>query len=330
MSGPGGERGERGVGSPGGQDGSGALSAVLRWPLPALLSWAACWALAFVLNAWVAAQGPNGPPPVGVWLTMALPVALGAALALWPRVASTGWRQVFVALGYPLSVLASGQGLGGGHMGNTGHLAGEAGQGAALAASQAAAQAAAHGLPAWAWLLPLGLLLLAYPVRAWRDAPVFPTPPGALKALPRHAQLPPDASVLDAGCGAGDGLIALHQALHQATPAAPNAACPQLRLEGVEHSWLWWAVSAWRCRAQARVRRGDMWADHWQAHDLVYLFQRPETMPRAWAKARAEMRPGTWLLSLEFEAVDERGRRIQPHAQWQAEGGKPVWLYRLP
>jgi hypothetical protein len=277
------------------------MSAVLRWPLPALLSWAACWALAHALNT---SDATASLPPALAWLGWALPLALGAALALWPRVASTGWRQVFVALGYPLSVLASGHSLG----------------------AAAAGQGAAQGLPAWAWLLPLGLLLLAYPVRAWRDAPVFPTPPGALKALPRHAQLPPDASVLDAGCGAGDGLIALHQALQ----AAPNPACPQLHLQGVEHSWLWWAVSAWRCRGQARVRRGDMWAGSWQAHHLVYLFQRPETMPRAWAKARAEMRPGSWLLSLEFEAVDERGRRIQPHAQWQAEGGKPVWLYRLP
>jgi hypothetical protein len=275
--------------------GPGGAPTVLRWPLPALLSWAACWALAWLLSAWGAAQGPNGPPLALVWLTWLLPLMLGAALALWPRVASTGWRQVFVALGYPLSLLASGHGLG-------------------------------QGLPAWAWLLPLGLLLLAYPVRAWRDAPVFPTPPGALKALPRHAPLPSDVSVLDAGCGAGDGLIALHQALG----AGPQAACPRLRLQGVEHSWLWWAVSAWRCRRLARVRRGDMWADSWQAHDLVYLFQRPETMPRAWAKARAEMRPGRWLLSLEFEAVDERGRRVKPHAHWRAEGGKTVWLYRLP
>ena len=35
----------------------------------------------------------------------------------------------------------------------------------------------AAGLDARLWLLPAGLLLLAYPVRAWRDAPLFPTPP---------------------------------------------------------------------------------------------------------------------------------------------------------
>jgi len=246
-----------------------------RWPLPALLTWGLCWALVTALQA---ASAP-------LWATWGLPLALGAALALWPRVAATGWRQVFVAMGFPLSMLAAGQGA---------------------------------SWPAWAWLLPLGLLLLAYPVRAWRDAPVFPTPPGALRELPSHVQLPAGASVLDAGCGAGDGLIALRQ------------ACPQARLQGVEHSWLWWAVAAWRCRGWAQVRRGDMWAGSWQGHELVYLFQRPESMPRAWDKARAQMRPGGWLMSLEFEATDARGHRIQPHAQWRAPGGKPVWLYRLP
>jgi hypothetical protein len=35
----------------------------------------------------------------------------------------------------------------------------------------------AAGLPAWAWLVPLALLLLVYPLNAWRDAPLFPTPP---------------------------------------------------------------------------------------------------------------------------------------------------------
>ncbi|MEY4765808.1 MAG: hypothetical protein RI907_2481 [Pseudomonadota bacterium] len=257
---------------------------MLRWPLPALLTWALCWALARAL------QGAAAPG----WAAWALPLALGAALSMWPRVASTGWRQVFVALGFPLSWLASGQG------------------------------AQAQG-PAWAWLLPLGLLLLAYPVRAWRDAPVFPTPPDALAELPRHVRLRTGALVLDAGCGLGDGLVALHRAL---SPGQPD-----WRLHGVEHSWLWWAVCAWRCRDLARVRRGDMWADDWAACDLVYLFQRPETMPRAWAKACAEMRPGSWLLSLEFEARDAQGRRVTPHAHWRCgtgEGGKPVWLYRVP
>ena len=52
-----------------------------------------------------------------------------------------------------------------------------------------AALTGAVALPAWAWLLPLALLLLVYPINAWRDAPLFPTPPGALRGLEAHAAL---------------------------------------------------------------------------------------------------------------------------------------------
>ncbi|MCC7544027.1 MAG: class I SAM-dependent methyltransferase, partial [Aquabacterium sp.] len=68
----------------------------LPWPLPALLTWAAAWGLAWALRM---AQAP-------LWVTLVLPTALGACLALWPAVAATTWRRVFVAGGFPLSVLA--------------------------------------------------------------------------------------------------------------------------------------------------------------------------------------------------------------------------------
>ena len=250
------------------------LTRLLQWPLAALWVWGLAWALAWGLRA-------AGAP---LWACLGLPTAMGALLALWPTVAATGWRQGWVAAGFPLSVWALGQGAG-------------------VAA-------------AW-WLLPLGALLLAYPLRAWRDAPIFPTPRGALRELARHAPLrSPTGRIHDAGCGMGDGLIELH------------AAYPQAQVTGVEWSWLWRCVAAWRCRF-AQVRQGDMWAESWGECDLVYLFQRPETMPRAVAKARAEMRPGSWLVSLEFEGVDADGRSVPAHARMSLPGGRPVWVYRM-
>jgi hypothetical protein len=67
-----------------------------------------------------------------------------------------------------------------------------------------------------------------------------------------------------------------------------------------------------------------MWRGSWAEHDLVYLFQRPESMARALAKADTEMRPGSWLVSLEFEAV---GRCA--HACMTLPSGRPVWIYRV-
>lgn len=247
------------------------------WPLPWPLPAALTWLLAWAL-AWVLHQA--GAPAWAVW---ALPAAGAALLALMPAVAATRWRQVFVAAGFPVSALALGQ---------------------------------AAALPAWLWLVPLAVLLLAYPRQAWRDAPVFPTPAGALRALPAHVALPPGAAIHDAGCGLGDGLKALREAY------------PTAQLSGIEWSWLWWAVARLRC-PWARVQRGDMWAVDWSAFEMVYLFQRPESMPRALEKARREMRPGTWLVSLEFEGRDAQGHAHAPHVVLTLPGGRPVWVYRL-
>ena len=103
-------------------------------------------------------------PALAAWaLAWALFLALrrrrvalaGDACGHWPRpglgrFGATRMRKAVVAGGFPLSLLASG---------------------------------VAAALPAWAWLLPLALLWLLYPRRAWRDAPLFPTPAGALDAL---------------------------------------------------------------------------------------------------------------------------------------------------
>jgi hypothetical protein len=95
-------------------------------------------------------------------------------------------------------------------------------------------------------------------------------------------------------------------------------------LPGSGFVWCGVELAALRC-PWASIRQGDMWKADWSQYDMVYLFQRPETMPRAIEKARAELRPGTWLVSLEFVAED-----IKPTAKLQNVEGKPVWLYRAP
>lgn len=124
-------------------------------------------------------------PLVAPLWALLLPCLLGTVASVW---GASWWRRGLIAAGFPLSLALVG----------------------------------GVALPAWAWLVPLALLMLVYPLNAWRDAPVFPTPRHALKALPAQAPLAPAARVLDAGCGLGDGLLAL------------RAAYPQVALDGIE------------------------------------------------------------------------------------------------
>ncbi len=191
-------------------------------------------------------------------------MALAGMHAPWPALLSVAlvlglallhqrpWRRWIVAVGWPLALVAQ-----------------------------------ATPLPAWAWAALALVLLTLYPRAQWRDAPLYPTPLGALDALAQAAPLPPGARVLDGGCGKGDGLLALARTY------------PHAQLIGIEMSWPLVLWSRWRCR-QAKIQRADFWQAPWGDYALVYLFQRPESMPQALAKARSELRPGTWLVSLDF------------------------------
>jgi hypothetical protein len=231
------------------------------------------WSAAWVLFKLLVEQG------VAPDVALGAATALGVAFSLW---GNSWWRRLLIAGGFPLSLALTFPALG-------------------LAA-----------VPAWAWLVPLLLLLLVYPLNAWRDAPLFHTPVHALDDLPLHAPLADGARVLDAGCGLGHGLSALRRAY------------PQAALHGLEWSWPLRWLCALRC-PWAQVRQGDIWQADWSGYDMVYLFQRPESMARAADKARSELRPGAWLASLEFEAST-----LHPTAQFSAPGGKMVWLYQAP
>ena len=210
----------------------------------------------------------------GLWLSALLATALGVVAALS---AHSRWRRLFMALGFPLSWGFS---------------------------------AGLVGVPPWVWLVPAGVVLLLYPPGAWRDAPLFPTPPDAFEGLREQVPLPPSARILDAGCGLGDGLRALERAY------------PDARLEGVERSWPLRLACAWRT-PRTRVFQGDMWAVDWSAYAMVYLFQRPETMARAAQQADRQLAPGAWLASLEFPVPDRA-----PTLRWTCPDGRPLWLYQ--
>ncbi|MCW5633116.1 MAG: class I SAM-dependent methyltransferase [Rubrivivax sp.] len=244
------------------------------------------------MNAHVVRAMPWPAPAIAAWaagwavaaglrqagLPAAWPLLLGAVVATAVAAGNVGWRRrAIAAAGFPLS---------------------------------AALMLPGTGLPPLLWPALLVPLVALYPLRAWRDAPFFPTPAAALQGLERVV-LPGPRRALDAGCGLGHGLAALQR------------LWPAAELHGAERSAPLAWLAARRLRA-ARVRRADMWALSWAGFDLVYLFQRPESMARAWAKAVREMEEGSWLVSLEFPVPD-----VPPTAQLHAGTGRAVFVYRI-
>ena len=242
------------------------------WPLPAVWVWVWAWVV-FVGSRLLS---------LPMFPALLLATGVGVLGSVWAR---TPMRRAVMVLGFPLSwwLLTLGAG--------TSVLA---------------------GLPAWGWGVPLVMVLALYPPATWKDAPLFPTPRGALDGLGAQVPLPLAGHVLDAGCGVGDGLLALERAY------------PEVHLHGLELSWPLRLLCALRAR-HAHVRQGDMWAADWSRHDMVYLFQRPESMPRAWAKAKAELKPGAWLASLAFAVPD-----VPPTLVWTCSDGRSLYLYQQP
>jgi Asp-tRNA(Asn)/Glu-tRNA(Gln) amidotransferase A subunit family amidase len=91
----------------------------------------------------------------------------------------------------------------------------------------------------------MALLLAAYPLRTWRDAPLFPTPVDALDGLAAQLPLVAGARVLDAGCGlpvepeVRAAILAAARLFEQAgaivEPMAPFLT-PAM-LSGMDHAW---------------------------------------------------------------------------------------------
>lgn len=143
------------------------------------------------------------------------------------------------------------------------------------------------------------------------EVPLFLSSRGAADAL--LGLLPPGAGlrVIDLGAGAGGLLRRLAQAR------------PDAHFTGIEHAPLPYLVARLNARGLANlaIRRGDLWRTPLEREDVVYVFLSPRVMPRLWQKARAEMRPGSLLVSSSFpaphvapervvEAADPRGTRL--------------------
>ncbi|MDO9597191.1 MAG: class I SAM-dependent methyltransferase [Azoarcus sp.] len=117
------------------------------------------------------------------------------------------------------------------------------------------------------------------------------------------AALLPDAQIvrlLDIGAGTGSLLRALARLR------------PDGHYTGIESAPATWALGWLLGRRLPTLtwRRGDFFATSWAEYTVVYAFLSPVPMSQVWAKACAEMAPGSLLISNSFTIPDCEPERI--------------------
>lgn len=154
-------------------------------------------------------------------------------------------------------------------------------------------------LPAGLWFGGFVLLLLVF----WRTdrsrVPLYLS--NAATAAAVADLLPPTpCAVIDLGCGDG-GLLARLARLR-----------PDCRFVGIEHAPLPWLLARLRCRGLGNVsiRYGSFWQDSLADYQVIYAFLSPAPMSALEAKAAAECRPGSLLISNSFPFEDGRPQAV--------------------
>jgi len=143
-------------------------------------------------------------------------------------------------------------------------------------------------VPSWAWGVALLACLVVFGGGILTRVPLYLSNTSAWEALAGLAK--PDGRAVDLGAGFGGPM----RALARAHPAG--------RYRSVEASPVT-ALICWLLAVPYRrvsVRWGSLWNCPLGDQDLVYVFLSPAPMERLWTKAKAEMRPGSLLVSNTF------------------------------
>lgn len=148
------------------------------------------------------------------------------------------------------------------------------------------------------------------------EVPLFLSGRAVADALLGRLPSRPGLRVIDLGAGTGGLLRRLAQAR------------PEASFTGIEHAPLPWLCARLNARGLANldIRRGDLWRLPLDGQDVVYVFLSPRVMPRLWRKARAEMRPGTLLVSNSFPAPDAAPSEVIEVA---GRRGTRLYCYRM-
>ncbi len=160
----------------------------------------------------------------------------------------------------------------------------------------------ALALPAYVWLSLFALTLAVFWNSSRGGVPLYLSNNSTWAAL--AGLLPEQSGIKFIDLGGGLGGTALYLAAHR-----PDGQFVSVESAPIPYaiSWLRQAIGG---RSNVAMTYGDMWQQSLTPFDVVYAFLSPRPMPDLYRKARAEMRPGTLLISNSFDiperAADDR------------------------
>lgn len=170
--------------------------------------------------------------------------------------------------------------------------------------------------PSWIYLA-IFLALTALYWNVYRtQVPFYPSGPAVWRAVSELLPAGRELRFVDIGSGLG-GL-----------PMHLSGVRRDSHFAGIELAPLPWFVSLLRGRlagSRSRFMRGDYNRLDLSTYDVVFAYLSPAAMPDLWRKARAEMRPGTLLLSYEFPIPDASPDIIKA----TSDGAPPVYGWRI-
>ncbi len=147
-------------------------------------------------------------------------------------------------------------------------------------------------LPPGFFLAAFLLLVGLYWTTFRSQVPLYLSGPAAWNSV--ASLLPQEQPIRFIDIGSGLGGLVLNLASRR----------PESSFAGIEVAPLPWLASWLRARymrSSARFVRGDYRALDFAHYDVVFAYLSPAAMPALREKAQAEMRPGTLLLSYEFQ-----------------------------
>ena len=127
------------------------------------------------------------------------------------------------------------------------------------------------------------------------QVPFFPSRPGAWQAIEPLISPTQPTRVIDIGSGLGD--MSMYIAKQH----------PLCQSEGIEIAPLPFIISKLRVlfkRSTAQFKLGNYNDLNFGDYDIVFAYLSPVAMLPLWLKAQQEMKPGSLLISLEFEIND--------------------------